>query len=137
MKLYITGNVTITPLERDVSRFDIECPRDTIPYICSIQSNSENVLLTWLITVPGEMTVNITYDNTTSLMTEDYLGMNISTSLMMFINDEYIESMAVFTVLNDLVVNGTEIKCQIDTLSSDTIHIFVNKSGKIVIISQA
>ena len=101
----------MAPLQRIVSREDIDCPGDTISYNCSIQSNSETVQLTWRVTLPGQMPIDITYDNTSNLNTVDNLGFSITTTLTTYTRDEYIESTIVFTVLRDVVMNGTELEC--------------------------
>ena len=77
---------------------------------CSIQSNSETVQLTWRVTLPGQMPLDVTYDNTSNLNTVDNLGFNITTILTNYTRDEYIKSTIVFVVLRDVVMNQTEVR---------------------------
>ena len=59
----------------------------------------------------------------------DYLGMNISVSLIEF-SYEYIESDIVLTVVDDVDLDGTELECSIaPDLDTDTITVYVNTSG--------
>ena len=61
----------------------------------------------------------------------DYLGMNISVSLIEF-SYEYIESEIVLTVVDDVDLDGTELECSIaPDLDTDTITVYVNTSGRI------
>lgn len=122
--------ITLTPLERTISRAEIECPGDTIPYSCSVLSNSENIILTWRITLPGQTPIEMTYDNTSSFNTIDYLGINISTTLTVYDRESAAESIITLTVLNSALINGTELKCRSADLDSVTTNIYVNKSGK-------
>ena len=92
-------------------------------------SNSETVQLTWRVTLPGQMPINITYDNTSSLDTVDYLGMNITSTLTEYISDEYIESTLVITVLRGVDINGTELECLYNELDASTARVYVNISG--------
>ena len=124
-----TASVNLVPLERNVSRMDIDCPGDTISYNCSIQSNSETVQLTWRVTLPGQMPVDLTYDNTSNVNTVDNLGFNIITTLTNFTRDEFIESIIVFTVLRDLAMNGTDLQCISEDLDNVTTMVLVNISG--------
>ena len=102
----------MTLAERNFFRDDINCPGDTILYRCSIASNSETVQLTWLVTLPGMVPVNITYDNTSIPNTVDTtFGNNITTTLTNFTVDLYTESTIMFTVLRDVVMNGTMLEC--------------------------
>ena len=122
--------VQLIPLERDVSRMDIECPGDMITYRCSVMSNSETVQLTWRVTLPGQMPVSTTYDNTSNLNTVDNLGMNITTTLEEFRSDEYIESTIVLTILEDVfLINGTEVECVTEDLAYDRTTVLINTSG--------
>ena len=60
----------------------------------------------------------------------DYLGMNISVSLIEF-SYEYIESEIVLTVVDDVDLDGTELECSIaPDLDTDTITVYVNTSGR-------
>ena len=118
-------------LERNVSRLDIECPGDKIRYTCSVISNSEMVQLTWRVTLPGGITANITYGNTSMLNTVDGIGVNnIITTLTSYTSDEYIESTIVFTVLADVDLNVTMLECISEDLDSDSDTILVNTAGK-------
>ena len=123
--------VTLAALERNVSRLDIECPGDMISYTCSVMSNSEMVQLTWHVTLPGGITANITYDNTSILNTADNIGINnnIITTLTRYTSDEYIESTIVFTVLADVDLNMTLLECTSEDLNSDFDTIFVETAG--------
>ena len=122
--------MVLDALERNVSRRDIECPGDTIPYICSVASNSEMVQLTWRVTLPGGMTAYITYNNTSILNTVDDIGIhNIVTTLTNFTSDEYIDSTIVFTVLAGVDLNVTMLECLSEDLDSDSDTIFVNSAG--------
>ena len=112
-----------------MSRSDIECPGDTIPYNCSIQSNSETVHLIWRITLPGQAPINSTYDATSSLDTEDSLDASITTILTRFRNEEYIESVLTILVLKNVSLNSTIIECSSGDLDADTQIVFVNTSG--------
>ena len=98
-------------------------------YTCSVTSNSEIVQLTWHVTLPGEMTVNITYDNTSILNTVDDIGINIFTTLTSYTSDEYIESTIVFTVLADVDLNMILLECTSEDLNSDSDTIIVETAG--------
>ena len=119
----------MTAQERVVFRDDIECPGDTIPYNCSIMSNSEYVHLVWLVTLPGQMQRNITFDGSSSLNSANNLDMNITATLTNYIPEDYIESVIVLTVLSGVTVNGTEIECRSADLDSTTAIVDVNISG--------
>ena len=117
-------------MDRDFARDDINCPGDKISYRCSVMSNSETVQLTWLVTLPGMMPANITYDNTSIPNTVNSdLGYNITTTLTNFTVDMYISSTIVFTMLRDVVLNGTELACISEDLDDDSTVVFVNTSG--------
>ena len=121
--------VSIIPLERIVSRDDIECPGDIIPYNCSIQSNSETVHLTWRVTIPGQTPVYITYynatDNDTSL--NDY----ITTSVTGFESDRYIHSTLKITVYRGISMDQIMLECSINELGNEsTTLVHVNTSSE-------
>lgn len=129
MYIYIAF-ATITPLERIVSRSDIECPGDRIPYNCSILSNSETIHLTWLVKFPGQPPMNITYDISSSLRNIDILNSAISTSLERFESDKYIESTLEVMLRANLPTNQTKIDCTINDLGNDSVLVNVNSTGE-------
>ena len=73
------------------------------------------------------MPLNITYDSSSDIDISNYLGMNISLVLRVLSN-EYIESVIVLTVVDDINLNGTKLECSID-LDINTTTIYVNTSG--------
>ncbi len=115
-------------------RSDIDCPGDTISYNCSILSNSETVQLIWSVEIPGLVPITITYDNSSVLNSSDNLAMNISSILLSYINDTYIHSMIILTVLRDVKINGTKLKCAIDNLENIATTLFVNTSGIFMVV---
>ena len=119
----------ITPLERDVSRDDIECPGDIIPYNCSILSNSETVHLTWRVTLPGEISISTTYPNAN--INRSRLSSYITTSLTGFRSDEFIHSVLEVAVYPDIPTDQIIVQCSISDLSNDTIIVAINKSSKL------
>ena len=121
--------VTLTPLPRIVSREDIECPMDIIPYICSIESISENVQLRWLVTFPGLDPITILYFNSSNLNIENRLDMNVVTTLTQFKRDEFIESELNLTVLFNVSMNGTLLECRSENLNNEVDTVYVNTSG--------
>ena len=123
-------NVNLTLAETNFSRGDINCPGDTISYKCSVLSNSKTIELTWRVTLPGMMPIDITYDSMSILNTVDTdLGYNITTTLTDFTVDEYIESTIVFTVLRGVAVNGTVLECISENLDIYATTLFVNMSS--------
>ena len=129
MYLFI-ATLDLLLLETNFSRNDINCPGDTILYLCSVMSNSESVQLTWRVTLPGMMPIDITYDNTSVLNTVDTnFGNNITTSLIDFVMDMSVQSTIVFTVLRDVDLNQTMLECASGNLDSDTTSVFVSISG--------
>ena len=94
-------------------------------------SNSEMVQLTWLVTLPGGMTANITYTNNSILNTGDHISIdnNIVTTLTGYASNEYIESTIAFTVLADVDLNVTMLECISEDLDSDSNTIFVETAG--------
>ena len=122
-------------LQRDVVRNDTDCPGDTIHYQCSVMSNSETVQLTWRVTLPGMMPVNITYDSTSLPNTVDTdFGYNITTILTDFIPDMYIESTIVFTVLSDVDLNQTLLECISEHLDESLDRVLVNIAGILILV---
>ena len=138
--LNLSALVTLTLLEISTSRDDIYCPGDTISYNCSITSNTETPHLIWSVTLPGLTPISFTYDSTSALNDIHYLDMNITVTLTklntiattQFVNEEFIESIIVITVLKNVSMNGTELECSITDLGSDSAVVFVNTSGMTV-----
>ena len=123
------ASVSLSLIKRNASRDDIDCPGDTISYNCTILTNSETPHLTWIVTIPGHMPLNFTYDSLSYMDFSDYLGMNISVSLIEF-SYEYIESEIVLTVVDDVDLDGTELECSIaPDLDADIDSVYINTSG--------
>ena len=113
-----------------MSRGDIDCPGDILTYRCSIQSNSENVRLTWQVTIPEHTGVlSITYDNEATMNQLDVLNSFINTSFTEFISDQHIESILHLTVMADIPINQTQLECLIGNIGMDTVYVPVNISG--------
>ena len=75
------------------------------------------------------MPLNITYDNSSNRNSFKYLGMNISVVLREF-RSEYIESVIVLTMVNEFVLNGTELECSIaPDLDIDIASVHLSTSG--------
>ena len=125
----VTASVNISLIQRKVSRRDINCPGDVFTYRCSIQSNSENVRLTWHVTTPQYGFVDITYDKEATINQLDILNSFVSTNLTEFISDQYIESILHLTVVVDIPINQTELECLIGNIGIDTVYVPVNISG--------
>ena len=126
--LFISASVDIIPLERFVFREDIECPDDIIPYNCSIISNSETVHLTWVIMAPGQIPINITYNNISDI--RDSLNDYISSSVTAFRTDEFIHSTLEITVHPYISTDQIVLMCSIDDLRNDSIAVLVNTSSE-------
>ena len=118
-----------------MSRNDIECPGDVLPYNCSITSNSENVHLIWRVTLPDQEPVNVTYDHKSRRDESHSLNTFINTTLANFVADEYIESILYMTVVADIPINQTKLECLIGHLGNDTIYVPVNISGIVFIVA--
>lgn len=110
---------------------EIECPGDTISYNCSIQSNSETLHLTWQVLLPEQSPINITHYKNASIPSDLHnLSGIINSTLTDFSSGQYIESALVLTIVADITINQTQLSCIIDNIGNDTVHVFVNKSGK-------
>ena len=118
------------PLPRNVSRSDIECPGDTISYRCTVQSNSEMVQLSWMVTFPGEETITMLYTNDSEWNVVVYFDMHFTTVLTEYTIDELIVSELELTVLQNVSMNGTVLECTSEDLGSENDTVYVNTSGK-------
>ena len=126
----LIASVTLNPLQRIVSRTDIECPGDIFPYNCSIASNSEALHLMWRVTLTANLTINITYNSTSSINDPHSLHSIISTMLTQFTSDKYVESVLNLTVTADVPIqNQTKIECIIENLGKDIVYVPINTSG--------
>ena len=122
--------VTLTALPPNVSRQDIHCPGDTFPYRCSVQSNSETVQMTWLITFPGQDTIYmIVYTNDSDRNVVEFRPMNITARLTQYEIDKNVESELTLTVLQNVSMNGTILECRSEDLASENETVYVNTAG--------
>ncbi len=124
---FCTATVSLIPLPRIVSRSDIECPGDTVPYNCSIQSNSETLLLLWHVTFPGQMPLTIVYNDTDNMTRQNGY---VSASLTSYTRDEYIESILTITVQPETSTEHLVLQCSIEDLGNDSSEVLINSSGK-------
>ena len=124
---FFIASITLISLRPNVSSQDIECPGMTIPYRCSVVSNSETVQLTWLASFPGGEEVTISYvDDSTLTMTQD-LGLGITSVLTQYTRDVFIESEITLTVLQNSM-NGTVLECSTENLAEELVTVYVNIS---------
>ena len=126
---FFVANVTLLPLERNNSRDDIECPGDTISYSCLVHSNSENILLRWLITFPGQDSMMVVYTNFSDAEIVTFLDMNVTTRVINNRFGNFIESMVVLTVLQNVSMNGTLVECMSEDLGSEVARVYVRIAG--------
>ena len=121
--------VTITPLPRVMENRYINCPGDIIPYNCLIQSNSERLHLIWRVNLPGQKPVDIIYNNNSNFSnTTSQSSIYITSSLVDFARDNYIESIIAITVqlnFTQLILN-----CSIGDFGSTSTEVFINSSSK-------
>ena len=69
--------------------------------------------------VPGQLPIVVTYDNNSDLGHVDYLNSFISTSLVQYRRDEYIESVLRYTLQsNKSIWNQTVVECIITDLAN-------------------
>jgi hypothetical protein len=124
------ASVELTLLERSV--YDsIECPGDKILYNCSVESNSENVQLTWVVTFSDSTTFNKTYYNISDNITDGTMNdLGISTVLTRYVEDQYIESLITFTVLDGVHLNGSVLTCRSNALDESSVDVYVNTTGE-------
>lgn len=101
---------------------EIDCPGETIAYNCSIASNTEDLLLTWNILFPGNISLSYTYNSLSFVWDSNDLGWNTSTTLTAY-TEEYIESILEITLLRDIETNGTKVECSIEDLDFDTVTV--------------
>ncbi len=91
----------------------------SIIYNCSIMSNSENLQLTWRVTFPGDLApTNITYDGNSVLNRMDNLLGSVSSTLVEYRSDEYIESTIFFILARTGIPSEIELECRIGNLES-------------------
>lgn len=119
----------LTTLERNVSRPDIECPGDTIPYKCSIQSNSENIFLRWQVSIPGQIPLTITYDSTSMPNSNEALSAHVRSTLTSFVSQSYVESVIEVEVPRGVSFNNTMVECSFSTLTTDMVTVLVDSAG--------
>ena len=124
-----TATVDLVLLLRNVSRPDIECPGDVILFRCSVQSNSETVQLSWLVTFPGQETITISYNNESNTNTLEYYPVNITARLTQYTSDQSAESELQLTVLQNVTMSGTILECMSEDLASRNVTVSVNTSG--------
>ena len=109
----------------------VDCPGDTISYRCTIMSDNDTIELTWRVTLPGMMPINIAYDNILDIpdATDTDLVTGITATLTNSTDEGYIESVIMFTVFGDVELNGTELECIADELDDDYTEVLVNTPG--------
>ena len=127
--LCAAADVTLTLLDRNASMEDIDCPGDMISYLCSIESNSEDLQLTWTVTPPsGCPPFNATFRNSSDPdITNECTG--IVVSLTNYTRDVGLASVLTVTVLRNALMTGTEIECGITNLDNEVETLFINTAG--------
>ena len=92
-------------------------------------TNAETVELTWQVTFPGMMPMNITIVNGSNLTYD--LGMNVSAMVVNLgqDNDTVIESTIILTVLEGVNMNETELLCRKSDLNETIATVVVDSSG--------
>ena len=130
----LAASVSINPLEHNISRDSIVCPGDTLSYNCSIKSNSETLHLTWHVTAPEQMPVNITYFN----HTDDIESLNnyITTTVTDFSRDEFIHSTLEIRIQEGISIDQIVLECSIGVLGDDNTTVLINTSSKYLQLSQ-
>ena len=78
------------------------------------------------------MPISIFYDNTSNVNIMDYWPMNISSILLDYRSEEYIESIIVLTVLQNFSINGMELICGITDLINESVIIQLDTSSMLI-----
>ena len=113
---------------------DIVCPGDTITYTCTVLvSNNESVNLSWRITFPGLMPIDIIYDDISDLHNLNNLAMGVTTSLTSFSNHRIQSVIIILTYPSNQPIrvnrNGTKLTCSATDLINDTTIVNIDLSG--------
>lgn len=113
--LCFAANITLKPSGK--FNKNINCPGDVVSYNCSI--SSPNILhLTWLVTLPGSPTINVTYTRISSRNSPTSHHRSFSSVLSSYIDEQYIESIIMFSVLREIDITGTTVQCTMGTIEA-------------------
>lgn len=110
--------------------FELDCPGDTTSYVCAIDSNTEDLQVTWMVYLPTNETLALTYNTSSLIGSMESLDENIIVTLTGYdyANDS-IESTLQLTLLKNASMNGTLVECSIHDLHSQTLPVIVDTSG--------
>ena len=84
----------------------------------------------WIVTPPTESPINLTYNESSRLNTQDRVAAGITTTLNSFIHPVYIKSTITLTILSNSSFDGTIITCRSGDLDYAVEHVSINTSGR-------
>ena len=132
----LSATILFELIERNTLRSDIDCPGDTISYNCSVLLSNNSAELTWTITLPGKIPLNITYDDSSLIDNgTDILGMGVSTLLVDYRRNEYIESVVVLTLMKNVTLNGSIVECNVSVSTIDNDDINIGNISTLVLVN--
>lgn len=123
-------NVSLIPLQETVP---INCPGVILQYNCSVDSNSEDFVLTVVVTLPNRTSSSQTFENTLLLN----MSINLLSSPTVIVtlralshSERHAEAIVELTVELDVPLNGTMIQCIFGSSNSSLIVITNDPLGK-------
>ncbi len=132
----LSATILFELIERNTLRSDIDCPGDTISYNCSVLLSNNSAELTWTIALPGKIPLNITYDDSSLIDNgTDILGMGVSTLLVDYRRNEYIESVVVLTLMKNVTLNGSIVECNVSVSTIDNDDINIGNISTLVLVN--
>ena len=122
-----TGYISLYEEQR---RELIDCPDDVISYQCKVESNHDELHLTWNITTPGSQPMTIQYNRNSDKLTSTQLGVGITSYLSEYNPTEgYIKSFLVINLKKKGILNRIHLKCYMTDISTNEKTTYIRKSG--------
>ena len=121
----LTDLVEIFARPRNPQRTDIECAGDVVRHVCRIQSALTR--LTWRLIIPGQMTVNVTFDadnRHTTKLTKDTVAI-----LRSFIDASLIEVEFFISIVAGMPTEQIMLECFNDNVL-ERFPVSINTSSK-------
>lgn len=120
----LSGTVTLNQVKELPA---VNCPGDIVLYNCSVESNTEDLELTWRISLPNKTIFTVTHNSFSTLDTNE-VDMIFDSTLTTY-SDTFIESILVLTLLDNVSMDGIIVECSIHDLDSEIIELDVDFTG--------